>query len=449
MAKRRRRGSLDTVHENMVSVDRRENSRAENFSGLEGERFRRGIGNGTSRRISVNSNDITQLTSAGQAVSAETALRLTAWQARTNMIVRGCSKLGMVVRDEDTKDPVSDLPQWATRRPMSDMGDFAFRWRLFHGMATTGWCPMRVASFDSHGYPDKMWPMPVKFCDIHYTGEERLKVIFTPYGRGKQQMVLREWKGVGDVTDVGGDYHGLVYLVRFADDGSTGGANPVQEAAEAIGLGLAAQQHVSSEFATGGMASGMLYLDTDDDDAVESFSDEMDESMADHGARHSVRVTNVKGDWTPFTRTPDEMNSLENREFAVKEVARTDNIPPALMGVDVSTWGSGVAVMRNIMYSLVLSPYLESAQSALTLIRPPGEEVHFPVERMLRGSEIEEEAMLGRSVRDAVRTPNEARREIGLPEREDGDKLMLGKMDKGERDPGTTERQPTENPGSD
>ncbi len=408
----------------------------------------RGSGFRQGRRLrgerSFTSNDMTMVSNAGELVDEALASKLPAWAGRTNLIVRQCLKIPLYARDDISLERIDPQPRWLMARPALDMSSRAWKFRMYYGLVTRGWCAFEVKSLGSNGLPDRVLPLPPRFCTLWPDGD-RVQVQFNPYGVGSAAGSQRfnEWRGMGDAFKPGAS----AWIMRLSDDGSLGGINPIEEAIEAIGLGLAAQVSAGGEFASGGLGRGILSFPGLAEDSVEKLSDEYGDKRSDPEDRHSIDVVNVDGKWIRMDGTLGEMQNLKARKMQVSEVARFDSIPPGLLGQDMTTWGSGVAAMRNILNTAVTGFFLDCAAEELTMLVSEGIEVYADRRKMLRGSEREEWDMLGKGIKARLITPNEGRREVGYPEVEGGDKLIAGKGEKGDRGDGTDARIPREDPG--
>lgn len=405
--------------------------------------FRRG--ESIAGRLSYSSNDMTVVTNADSLVDAALASKLPAWAGRTNLIVRQCVKVPLYAREEGTLERLAAQPAWLTKRPMRDMSAQTFKFRIYHGLATRGWCPFKIHSLTADGYPARLSPLPVRYCSLTSDRDGRAEVVFNPVvGQRNAGSQFREWRGVGD--DFKAD--ATAWIMRLSDDGSLGGINPVEEAVEAIGLGLAAQVSAGGEFASGGTGSGIIVLKGASESTVAEFTDSMSDKRGDTRERHRVDVTNAEDvEYVQLSGSLGEMQNLEARKLQVSEIARFDGIPPGMLGAEMATWGSGVAAMRNIVHAAVLGFFLDCVESELTMLVPAPVEVVADRRKMLRGSEREEWQMLGQGIRDGLVCPNEARAEIDYGSIDDGDCLMPGPQEKGERGDGTEARMPSETPG--
>ena len=433
---------------------------AENLADTKGGTYRTGGPVGTSN---LTSNDYTIGTMAGEDIAEGPAMADSSWLARRNLIVRSCAILPFTVVDRMTKKPIATQPRWATDLPVGWLDAWDWRFRLYDGLARRGSSVFRVRNFDAGGYPATVYTLPMRFCRYNYLGgqdhqyhdvpdaEERTEVIYSPHQRtidGSRTNYM-EWWSAGDPVESIEHYQDrLVAICRMHDDGSLGGENPTQLAAEVLGVNIAALRDAAIALSAPGAGSIVMSDDWENmSEWVEGFkasrSDPMNRSQPGFSDKE-LKVEHLR-------RSPQEQQIVQMLSLAPGQVGRMDNVPPMFMGSDSATYGTGVLMLRNLLYSLVLKSYITRAEMFLTARMVPEDQmVVADVKRWLRGSEVEQEAMIGRSVRDGIRTPNEGRNELDIephPSEEANQLYPPSKMDKGERDDGTEERRA--NKGSD
>jgi len=406
------------------------------------------------------SNDHIIPTDSGENISVGPAMSVSASIARRNLIVRNCAKLPLRVCDRDTNEPIRMQPDWAGPMPVPGMTNWAWKSAIFDGLARWGWNAVRVTNHDVARFPQRAWPLYNRYTRLNEIidsrgidhADSRIEVTYTPTaGRGDPTTNRYiEWLGPYDpLTEHPKWSDRLVGIIRMLDDGSDGGVNPTAEAADVLGVALAAQRNAALAFGTGGSGEQILMTELSNaDDSLEEFIEDFRDYRADPASRHHPFVTSRRFDELRLRQSQHEQQVLPSREFSVREIARLDLIPLTVFGNDTGSYGTGTLIARNVLHMMTLEPYITCVESFLTAYMVPSDQyVEFDVSSFLRGSEVEQWAALGRSIRDGLFTPNQALAMLGLPPVEGGDVLMPGKRRKGERDSGTEERRASKGSG--
>ena len=434
-------------------------SQTESLADTKGGNYRTGGPVGTSN---LTSNDYTIGTMAGEDIAVGPAMSDSSWLARRNLIVRSCAALQPVVMDRATKQPIGQQPKWTTNLPVGWLDAWDWRFRFYDGLVRWGSSVLRVCDFDAGGYPTTVYPLPNQFCRFNYLGgqdhaygdvphaEQRTEVIYSEHQRTNygQRTNNIEWWSPGDpIESVEAYQDRLVGICRMHDDGSLGGENPTQLSAEILGVNIAALRDAAISLSAPGAGSIVM---ADDWEAMPEFAEAFKASRRDPMNRSQPGFADKVLKVEHLRRSPQEQQIIEQLQLAPMQVARIDAIPPMFMGAGSAAYGTSTLVMRNLLHAFTLKPYIARAEIYLSRLVPPDEMVMFDVEKWLRGSPVEQEAMLGRSIRDGYRTPNQARKELDMEPHpsEEADQLYPpSKMEKGEGDEGTEERRA--NKGSD
>ena len=414
------------------------------------KRFRRGgpgVGN-------VSSNDAIIETMAGEDIADGPAMAIGPWIGRRNLIADTCATLPLQVLDRVTREPVSTPPPWATDMPVGWQDAFDFKWRIFDGLARRGAAVLRINELVNDRMPGRMYSLPMRWCRLNFMDrpegvefmtDERATVIYSPPQRNQQsRRVLYEWFSKGDPIAKSEGYNDkLVGIIRMRDDGTLGGENPTQQAAEVLGLYLAALREAGLRFMAPGTGTILMpKQDTRGWEGMDEWVDDFTAAQTDPLNRNQPGFSDTTIDKVDLRPPPNQMQTLEYLQSALEMIAGIDNMPPMFLGKHGANYGTSVLLMRNLLYALVLFRYLDRAETWLTARCLPDEWIaKFDLSKFLRGSEVELWAALGRAIRDGLLTPNDARDEIHKPHVDGGDQLTPGKKTKGERGDGTEERR--------
>jgi HK97 family phage portal protein len=181
----------------------------------------------------------------------------------------------------------------------------------------------------------------------------------------------------------------VLHIKRFSLPGLLHGLSPIEQAAQGIGLGIAAERYGARWFADSANPSAVL----------ESTEDMTDDQVAltqrqwidSHGGRRFPAVMTGGLKYRPITITPNESQFLETRKFQRGEIAMLYGIPPHMIGdTDKSTsWGTGIEQQSIGFVRYTLRPWLTCIEQAFSTLLPRGQYVRFNVEALLRGATLE------------------------------------------------------------
>lgn len=210
------------------------------------------------------------------------------------------------------------------------------------------------------------------------------------------------------------------------------GRSPIQFGAKVFAVAQAAEMQVSGIYANGGKPSGVLSLDrllTPEQRAMarENFS------SLTTGTDDRLLVLEQGMTFQAISLSPEDIELLASRRYQLEEICRWFGVPSVLVN-DTSgstTWGSGIQQIVAGFYKLNLRPYLEAIENSISThllteedIRS-GIEVEFDFEGLLRADQQSRFDGYAEGIKNAILTPNEARRMEWLPALPGGDSLLI------------------------
>lgn len=260
-------------------------------------------------------------TRAGVLVDAESAMRHSAWWACVNLLANIVAMLpvdefrdGPDGRVEVPSDPLLREPSYvvsASRWRRQVMVSWLTRGNVFGWVldATDGTRPTKIEILD---------PSVVTAHRPDRSGPVRWRVMGEPV----------------DLWPVGRFLHRPALTVP----GSEIGLSPISYAAQAIGLGLAAEEFGAQWFGEGGHPSAVLQTEQRLDDprrgAVDAAAIKARFLEATRGGGPAVLGAGLE--YKAIQIAPNESQFLETIKANVTTVARFFNLPPELIGGDVS-----------------------------------------------------------------------------------------------------------------
>lgn len=157
-----------------------------------------------------------------------------------------------------------------------------------------------------------------------------------------------------------------VFHLRYglSEDGFTG-LSLIRQAAEAIGLALQAERATARIFDRGVMAG--LALEHPNKLSPEAF-ERLRESLAGREGAENAGKSFILEEGMKLSAAPTtarDAQTAEQRALQIEEVARVFGVPRPLLGVDDTSWGSGIDVLGQMFVQYGLNPWFEAWQQAI------------------------------------------------------------------------------------
>ncbi|HDU8715583.1 phage portal protein [Morganella morganii] len=218
-----------------------------------------------------------------------------------------------------------------------------------------------------------------------------------------------------------------IWHVRiFTLDGLTG-LSPIAYAKQAVGLGLATEEHGSRLFGNGAVTSGVLQTDQYlKDDAWERLKTDFENRHQGLANAHKPMILEMGLKWQQISMTSEDAQFLETRKFQLEEICRIFRVPlHMIQNTDRATFNNienlGIGFIN---YSLV--PYLTRIEQRINagLVKPSKQGVFyakFNAGALLRGDMKSRFDAYATGINWGIYSPNECRELEELNPREGGD----------------------------
>lgn len=290
------------------------------------------------------------MTASGAAISVEAALKNTAVFRSVSLLSYSIGMLPLhLFRDGNEKQKAADHPLFKVlyRKPNGWQTAYEFRqlmqaWALVHGNAYA----LKITRGD-------------KVIGLAPVDPARMEVM-----QGDDlSLTYRYRKPNGDQRDLAA--REVFHLRGFTLDGLTG-RSMVRQAAEAIGLALQAERAAARLFRNGMVVGGAI---RHPEKLSQEAFDRLKASMADReGAdqAHKWLVLEEGMEAQPFGQSAQDSQHLEMRAHQIEEIGRIFGVPRPLLGVDDTSWGSGIDVLGQMFVRYGLNPWIEAWQQAIS-----------------------------------------------------------------------------------
>lgn len=336
---------------------------------------------------------IGQRASSGASVSDDEALALTAVYRCVSLIATRVAGLPIHVFEERGIKPDGDATDAITvklksndtaylwRRPNLEMSRQTF-WETVVGHEILGDAFIWVDKTDT-GAPFAIW----------YIEPERVRVGRLRRDVGQLPAGTKIYEIDGDLPMVDYVQGGEIIHVPNWGRRSLRGINPIKIAAEAIGLGLTAEQYAARFFTQDSTPNGLLSTDqTLNDVSADRLARRWDARNAGLANAHRTAVLYNGLKFQQIQVNPADAQLLEERKFQVTEIARLFGLPPHLVAdVEKSTsWGAGIEEQGRALITYTLEAHINRFEQAITDALLNGELTNryarFDLGALLRGT---------------------------------------------------------------
>ena len=355
-------------------------------------------------------------------IDEDKAMRLPAYGGGVSLISGAVIQLPLRVVDKDTR-PVTRMPPWATANPCPGMSAAAWIQVTMDSQLIYGTTVYLIHSW-LNGRPWRLEPLPGRTVTLYRMGRgKRRKVTYTDYtGGASYQMV--EWLGPGD-DEPGPDNRCLI--VHNRETGLVNGRSTLGDLASTVALGLAMMDHAGLTFSHPGFQA-VLYPDgaagnEAQINSVARMMKQIKEKMETPDHRNLPVVTGAKVGVAHMGYSAEQQQLIPAQNQVVEQVCRRLGIPPPLLALPVTTWGTGHTSMRRSLFQVTIPAWTTPVLSALDRLLPPGQHAIFDMTKALK-SEMESEAgPITKLAGGATWSLNEARAYQNLPPVDGGDEI--------------------------
>jgi HK97 family phage portal protein len=175
-----------------------------------------------------------------------------------------------------------------------------------------------------------------------------------------------------------------------------------------------AQGSAGRMFGNGGKPTGVLMVDSVlKKEQREQIQERFSEMATGSTSRLYVLEANMK--YQQLSLSPQDMQLMDARRFAVEEICRWFDTPPVLIHhSNVSTWGSGIEQIVDGFYKLTIRPMLVSIEQAIRKqVMTPRQRAtmtaEFAMDALLRGNLKDRMEVYAKAVQNGLKTRNECR----------------------------------------
>lgn len=365
-------------------------------------------------------------------VSVREAMKNTAVKRCVSLISFAIGYLPLILKNAETKENAKNHSLFNVLRREPNNWQTAFNFKqymqrnaLVHGDAF-------ALIVRSMGRIIRLVPLDPRAVEVIQNGDWSLTYRYTPvFKDGRQKPNMRPV-----------DYPASQILHIYADteDGITG-VSTVKDAARAIALAKSLENSQLKLFKTGMLVGGAItHPNRLSKEAYENLADSMEKRYS--GEENSGKFMLLEEGMTAqqFRNTAKDSQQIESRELQIEEIGRAFGVPRPFLGVDDTSWGSGVDVLGQLFVRYGLKPWFTAWEQAVErscLMRDEKDTLSamFDARPLLLGSIQEMGEFYSKALGAGGHQPwmdyEEVRDEFNMPKREVAPNPMTKTADEG------------------
>ena len=359
---------------------------------------------------------------AGELVTPDTAMKLSAWWACTRLISETIATLPCGLYSKSRSGDPEALPDHALSALLrAQPNDWQTSVEFWEG---------RVAPICSRGnsYAEKrligdrvvsLEPMRVDQVSPFRDAQDGYRIKYRFVDRGKEEVLPAA----------------KVFHIRGFGEDEIEGISPVACAARSIGAALSADRAAARIYSKGLRAAGFFNPPAGLDVAQRDqwIANYITPASGSQGEGKAV-IMPPGTQWVSFGITPKDAELLMARGFGVEDVCRWMGVPPILVGHSsegTTMWGSGVEQIILGWLVLGLRAYLKRIEAAVNIrLLTPAERAkgiyfEFNFEGLLRADSAARAQLMSQLAQNGLRTRNELRKLDNMPTLPGGDDLTV------------------------
>jgi HK97 family phage portal protein len=263
---------------------------------------------------------LAQISAAGETVSRETALTVTAVLSACRVNAEAIGMLPLCVQQNHVALP--DHPLWDILEfePNPFQSSFGFREMLQYHLELY-WDAFIWVVRSADGRILELYPLPPEWVEV----------------RREKDWSLTYFVTLNQATNAAGvriqmDPTSIVHIAGASWDGVEG-MDAIKTIRNAIGLSLAAERHASGMFKNGAQLSGILNTDAVlSPEVVDRLKAQWSENYGGAANAYRTPVLEQGLTWNPVSMNAVDSQLIEARKFQIEEVARWTKTPAPLLG---------------------------------------------------------------------------------------------------------------------
>ena len=303
---------------------------------------------------------------SGMVVNEETSLRLSAVYACVRLISDTISTLpyDQFIRRDGQRFPFRPKDSWV-EKPSTQMS------------RTTFWKQVLVSLLlDGNA-----------FVMITRSGNEIVDL--TPLNPKTVRIERREGRKVYLINNsMVLEQDRVLHVTEMLMPGELRGVSRIEQSKESLGLGLALEEYAAQFFGNGAYAGGVLeFPDKLSPEQRKEIRDTWNQMHQGPRRAHRVGMLWGGGKFNPLTVDPSASQLVDQRKFAVEEIARIFRVPPFMLGVSENAAMAFASIEQQQLFfrQHTIQPYVEMLEDHFqALLSNPSSFIKFNMSSIVR-----------------------------------------------------------------
>lgn len=353
------------------------------------------------------------------AVSVRDAMKNTAVKRCVSLISYSIGYLPLLLKEAESKELAKAHPLFPVLRREPNNWQTAFNFRQYMQRNALVYGNAFALIVRSMGRVIRLVPLDPRAVEVKQNADWSLTYRYTPtFKDGRQKPGARTVEYTA---------REILHVYADTEDGISG-VSIVEQAARAIALAKSLENSQAKLFKTGMMVGGALtHPGKLGPEALANLRD----SLAAHysGEENAGKWLTLEEGMTAeqFKNTAKDSQQIESRELQVEEIGRAFGVPRPFLGVDDTSWGSGIDVLGQLFVRYGLKPWFTAWEQAIERSCLVGEEkdtlaARFDPKPLLLGSIQEMGEFYSKALGAGGHQPwmdyEEVRDEFDMPRRE-------------------------------
>lgn len=205
-----------------------------------------------------------------------------------------------------------------------------------------------------------------------YTMRNEKGAVVALYALHPQEVTIRDLPGGEVKYQYGGEEYDrsqILHIPMFTRPGVSRGLSPLDAAAEAVGLGLTAEEFGARFFGQGTTMTGVIeHPGLPKNDEAKMLREMFRKTHSGTKNSHAVGVLTGGATFKPISITPEHAQFLETRRFQNHQIALLYHVPIYMVDPTVtSSWGSGIEEQNKGFIDYALMPYIVRIEQAISI----------------------------------------------------------------------------------
>ena len=180
----------------------------------------------------------------------------------------------------------------------------------------------------------------------------------------------------------------MLHITEMLLPGDVRGVSRIKKAKDSLGLGLALEEYAARFFGNGAYAGGVIEWPTEiSSDQAKELVNSWEASHKGLRRAHRPAVLYGGAKFNPTTVDPAQSQLLDERRFAVEEIARIFRVPMFMLGVTTPGAVSYASVEQQMLFfsQHTIQPYVQKLETAFsTLLQNQQTFVRFNLSSLVR-----------------------------------------------------------------